>query len=108
MNFPQFDEFQSGLLAEVVAMKNTKGKEYANSSDRFENFNRLAKQLELPRDKVLLVYLTKHLDAINYYTKTRNDSPSEPIRGRIVDAITYLTILAGMWAEDSGYLQDKK
>lgn len=104
MTFDQFNEYQAKLLEEVVGMKDTKGKEYAHSKDRFANFNRLAEELGLSNLVVAWVYTKKHLDAIcNYVCETRYGKEptklSEPIRGRIVDAITYLTLIGGMIEE---------
>jgi hypothetical protein len=96
MTFQQFDEYQEALLKEVVVMKTTKGKEYANSEDRFANFNRLAPRLGISNLAVCLVYLTKHMDAIESYCKNQRVYSTESIQGRIVDAITYLTLLGGM------------
>ena len=67
MTFSDFDTFQDVLLNEVVRMKNTKGKEYANSNDRFANFNRLSNELGLANYVVAYVYLKKHLDSIASY-----------------------------------------
>lgn len=99
MTFEQFDNFQAELLAEVVEMKNTKGKEYANSESRFANFDRLSKELVLTNTQIAWVYVTKHLDAIKSRIRTQETYSTEPIRGRIVDAITYLTLIAGMIQE---------
>lgn len=99
MTFPEFDKFQEELLKEVVVMKDTKGKEYANSESRFANFDRLAIRLNLSNIKVALVYLTKHMDAIESYISRGRTYSTETIRGRIVDAITYLTLIAGMIEE---------
>lgn len=96
MNFQQFDDFQKEIFAEVVSMAATKGKEYANDADRFANFNRLAQRLGVKREQILYVYLTKHLDSIESFVKNGQTFSNEGIRGRIVDAITYLTLLAGM------------
>lgn len=100
MTFEEFDAFQARLLEEVVVMKNTKGKEYANSLSRFANFDRLSYRLNLPRTQIGLVYLTKHMDAIESYISSGRTYSTETIEGRIVDAITYLTLLAGMISED--------
>lgn len=96
MTFPEFDEFQKHLMQQVEEMRTTKGKEYANSEDRFANFKRLASELGMSPEQVLWVYLTKHLDAIRSYIRTQQTHSTEPIQGRIVDAITYLTLLAGI------------
>lgn len=99
MTFEQFDKFQTELLAEVVKMKTTKGREYANGIDRFGNFNRLASRLGLPNYKVGWVYAIKHLDSIESFLKDPTMPIVEPIRGRFVDLITYLTLIAGMVEE---------
>jgi hypothetical protein len=99
MTFEEFDRFTEGLFEDVMKMRDTKGKEHANSADRFGNFNRLASRLDMPREKVLLVYLTKHMDSIDSYVVNSKTFSTETIRGRIVDAITYLTLLAGMIQE---------
>jgi hypothetical protein len=99
MTFPEFDEFQTKLLAEVVKMKDTKGKEYANSESRFANFDRLSERLNLKNTAIALVYLTKHMDAIESFINKGRSYSTETIQGRIVDAITYLTLIAGMISE---------
>lgn len=99
MTFEQFDKFQADLLAQVVGMGSTKGKEYANSESRFANFNRLSARLNISNLAVALVYFTKHMDAIESYVKQGRIYSTETIQGRIVDAITYLTLIAGMIQE---------
>lgn len=100
MTFEEFDKFQKDLLSEVEYMKTTKGKEYANSiTDRFANFNRLANDLGLKNYQVGWVYTKKHLDAIAQYCRTQETQSTESIRGRFVDAICYLTLMAGMVEE---------
>lgn len=80
-------------------MKDTKGKEYANSTSRFANFDRLAERLGVSNLIVGWVYITKHLDSIESFIKTGRTFSTEPIEGRLVDAITYLTLIAGMIRE---------
>lgn len=99
MTFTDFDKFQEELIAEVYKMRDTKGKEYANSADRFDNFNRLAMKLGINRLQVCNVYLTKHLDAIDQYCRNLQTHSTESIRGRVVDAMCYLSLLAGMIEE---------
>jgi hypothetical protein len=94
----QFDDYQNILLRKVVGMRDTKGKEYANSESRFANFDRAAAELDLTNIKVAWVYTKKHLDGIASYCRTEKEF-SEPIEGRIVDAIVYLTLIAGMIEE---------
>ncbi len=96
MTFSEFDEFCANLFKEVEYMRDTKGREYAHSADRFANFNRLSEGLGIPNFQICWVYLRKHLDSIESYCKEGKIFSNESIRGRIMDAITYLTLLAGM------------
>jgi len=96
MTFEQFDNYQLDLLTQVKKMKDTKGKEYAHYIDRFANFNRLADRLSQSNLLIAWVYLTKHLDSIESYIKDGKVYSTESIQGRIVDAITYLTLIGGM------------
>lgn len=100
MTFEDFDKFTEEILTEVRKMRDTKGKEYARTKDRFDNFNRLGVTLNLPRYKVWQVYFYKHIDSINSYVDNGTEFSEEKIRGRIVDAVTYLLLLAGMIEED--------
>jgi len=102
MNFADFDKFQKELFDEIASVRDAKGKEYANSSDRFANFTRLAQRLGISRNQVALVYLAKHMDSIDSYVRNGKSFSNETIRSRFVDAINYLTLLAGMIAEDAG------
>ena len=99
MTFEDFDRYQANILEEVVKMKNTKGREYANSESRFANFDRLSDRLNISNLQVALVYLTKHMDAIESYIGRGRTYSTETIQGRIVDAITYLTLIGGMIQE---------
>jgi len=98
MTHQEFDDFQNILLRKVVGMRDTKGKEYSNSESRFANFDRLAVELGLTNIQVAWVYTKKHLDGIASFCRTGKEL-SEPIEGRIVDAIVYLTLIAGMIKE---------
>jgi hypothetical protein len=101
MTFDEFDRVTEQLFDEVRKLRDTKGREYARSSDRFANFNRLAKELGMSREKVLWVYTAKHLDGIVSFINTGLTFSTEKIEGRIVDAITYLLLLAGMIRENA-------
>jgi hypothetical protein len=86
----------SSLFAECVGALEAGQKEYARDvTNPFANFERVGRALGLPREKVLLVYLLKHIDGITAWANGHN-SQREPVRGRIVDAIVYLALLAAM------------
>jgi hypothetical protein len=100
MTFSEFDEFFDAFIMKCKGMRDTKGKEYANSVDRFDNFNRLAKTLELDRLKIAQVYVQKHLDSINSYIKTGQIFSDERIQGRFIDVVVYMILMAGMSLEN--------
>lgn len=108
MTFQEFDEYQDYLIAQVIRMKDTKGKEYANSQNRFANFNRLSfdkpivienTTIHIPNYLIGWIYCKKHLDAIENYCQKDEIYSTESIESRIIDAITYLTLIAGMIKE---------
>ena len=81
-------------------MREAGQKEYARKNDNaFANFERVGNNLGIDREKVLLVYLLKHIDGICAYVEGHK-SQREDIRGRLTDAIVYLCLLWGMVEEN--------
>ena len=77
----------------------TKGMEYTTGdqeTNRFANFYRLGKELDLDPKMVLWIYLKKHLDSILCYIKKGKEYSEEKIEGRIHDARNYLALLNGI------------
>jgi hypothetical protein len=99
MTFKRFDMYIADILSQVEYNITTKGKEYANSEERFANFNRLSERLNISNTQVGLVYLTKHMDAIESYIANKRSYSGETIQGRIADAIAYLLLIGGMIEE---------
>ena len=100
MTQEEFSKLQANLLKQVVNMSTTKGREYANNdSDRLANFKRAAWKTGITPMVVLSVYLDKHLGAIDSYIRHQRSFSTEGIEGRLVDAITYLTLLWGLITE---------
>ena len=103
MKQPEFDALLASTFNELSTLTKTKGQEYANSSDQLANFHRLASMLGLAPSVILLVYLQKHLDSIFQYVKSISSGvtpiESEPIQGRIDDAILYLILLKALLSE---------
>ncbi|MEK9632039.1 MAG: hypothetical protein VW076_09230, partial [Synechococcus sp.] len=85
--------YLAATLERLMDLTDTKGREYANSDDQLANFKRLSEQLGLSPEKVIMVYLTKHLDSISSFVRNPEQDLSEPIDGRIDDAILYLSLL---------------
>lgn len=75
-------------------------REYSHGmQEALGNFNRLAKDLNMPREKVLWIYLKKHLDGVLSHINGHR-SQREPIDGRITDVIVYMCLFWGMVYED--------
>lgn len=98
-----YDNVFNGILEELKVTREAGQKEYAHGAvdDVFNNFNRLAGDLDIDRKKVLWVYFNKHRDGIAAYLKG-HVSQREDVRGRIKDSIVYLMLLWGMIEEETG------
>jgi len=91
------------VIEECDRLLTRKGNDYTQGAastagddhGRLKNFYRNAEKLGVPARTVLAVYLAKHLDAIETFLR-RGQVESEPIEGRICDAINYLLLLAKM------------
>lgn len=98
MNGSDFRQLLDETSDRLRELTTSKGVEYSNSDDQLANFKRLSQRLGLTPEAVILVYLTKHLDAIDSFVRTGRVH-SEPITGRIDDAILYLVLLKAQIAE---------
>jgi len=105
MTNDRFNEIARGFFSFLEHVSATKGKEYANGEDRLGNFKREALKLDVMPETVCHIYLAKHLDSIDHFVKnvqTTGVPPpilSEPIHGRIGDAIVYLMLLDALIVE---------
>ena len=91
--------YLQSTLERLIELTRSKGREYANSDDQLANFKRLAKRLGLSPAQVCMVYLTKHLDSVDSWVRNPAQDLSEPIEGRIDDAILYLILLKAIASE---------
>jgi cyclopropane fatty-acyl-phospholipid synthase-like methyltransferase len=92
------DDFIALLQSEfekIVQINRIKGHDYAGEDDALSNFKRNADRLGLTSIQVWAVYFHKHLDAIETFVR-EGGVASEPIEGRIQDAILYLFLLRGL------------
>lgn len=97
MTFEQFEKLTEEIFDQIRKMRDTKGKEYANSQiDRLANFKDTAAELGLRPEQVLLVYSEKHGRAIKNYCKHGKSFSTESIEGRILDRIVYDFLLIGL------------
>lgn len=87
----------------LVVLSSTKGSEYAGDDDLLLNFKKHAQDCGVEPETVLHIFMTKHLHAISTYVKDTQAGNkrglSEPIEGRINDAILYLALLRVMSRE---------
>ena len=94
-NITKDPDFDACIKAcnDILAVK---GFDYTQGSpNRLQNFDRNAERLGMRPEQVLAVYMNKHLDAIDTFIK-HGRVESEPIDGRIHDAINYLLLLYKM------------
>ena len=99
MNHQTFKNIIDQTFATMHNLTASKGVEYANSDDQLANFKRLSGELGLSPEAVNLVFLTKHIDSIKNFVRSGGKSESEPIFGRIDDAILYLILLKSIITE---------
>lgn len=95
MNLPHIEadiDFRE-VIQECDRVLTVKGHDYTQGQGRLKNFYTNAERLDVPASKVLAVYFFKHIDAIETFLRD-GQVKSEPIEGRIVDAINYLLLLA--------------
>lgn len=98
MTYEAFDELFDGLIAECRGMRDTKGPEYAGTKDRLANFKQQAEDYGVSPMVVCGIFKKKHEQAIASYARGEYRG-SEPIRGRIVDAIVYNVLMLGLIVE---------
>lgn len=96
MTTREFMEFFAKRYEELYKTTEAAQREYADPANVFDNFDRLASDLNLDRKKVLYVYMKKHLDAIRNFLNDPSRNVREPIHKRIGDVIVYLMILDAM------------
>lgn len=96
MNAAQFEQLLQDTFDTLLQLTRTKGAEYAHDADQLANFKRLSERLGMSAEAILMVYLTKHLDSIESHIREPQKSLSEPIDGRIDDAILYLCLLKAL------------
>lgn len=100
MNSTQFNQLMEMTFSSLKEIVNTKGREYSGDQDRLRNFKEGGSRTGVDPRTVLWVYLDKHYASITQYIKDQQEGVvrklSEPIEGRIDDAILYLMLLKGL------------
>lgn len=103
MNLSEYTKVFEATFESCRNLGATKGGEYAGTERKTNvhaNFDRLSGDLGVAPITILMVYLAKHLDSIRNWASHANKdispSLSEPVEGRIDDAINYLILLKAM------------
>ena len=86
------------LFNECLVVLESKGNDYTKKSAN-DNFDIVGEFVGISKYGVWATYFYKHLSAIMSFIKN-GKLESEPIKGRILDAINYLGILYTMIDED--------
>lgn len=92
-------ELLEKLQAEELEVWQGKNDDYADwgsAGNPFANFDEIASKTNLSPEKVLYVYMAKHLRSIEAYIQHGTLESKEPLMGRVIDARNYLGILLGM------------
>ena len=96
MTYEKMSQVIDDTLEDIIKTRDAGQKEYARTDiNVFANFERVAEQMNVPREKVLMTYFLKHVDGISAYINGHK-SQREDVYGRIIDAIVYLLLLRGM------------
>lgn len=104
MTIDEANKRSEELFIECKKVLKDKGADYSGDGDVHDNFIRNGQRLGLTKYQVWALYFNKHVDAINNSIKRSPTYPqveSEPLRGRVVDAINYLVRLESMIYEES-------
>lgn len=104
MNQARFEQLFDRTIDEIRHLLIVKGGEYAGSEDRLANFKRGAQLTGVTPMQCLLVYMSKHYDAVSTYIRDeaagKTRPRSEPIEGRIDDLINYCILLKALVEEE--------
>ena len=109
MEHNSFNKHVEKQFKQCLNLMKTKGVEYmAGDNDRFANFKRIARKYGVPTELVCAIYLEKHLDSITNFIrqrcagkKAKEIAATEPISGRVMDAVNYLMLLDGIICEEA-------
>jgi hypothetical protein len=98
MTRAEFQKLMQSQFDDLLEINTRKGHDYAGDEDALENFKRHAGNLGLTPEQIWAVYASKHWDSIITYCR-EGVVASEPIEGRIDDALLYLFLLRGLVEE---------
>lgn len=99
MNQEQFDAVVEQRLQKIRGVLISKGKEYADGSDRLINFKLGAQIQGVSPIECLRGYMTKHIASVYTSLKSPNDVASAVWDEKIGDTINYLILLEALLQE---------
>jgi hypothetical protein len=100
MNRQEFDAFRNGHYDAIVALNTSKGHDYAGDEDALANFKKDSERFrKIAANDPTMAKWYVYYEAVMTYLE-EGGVQSEPIEGRIHDAILYLFLLLGL-IEDS-------
>lgn len=100
MNRETFQVLMKEEFEKLLETNTKKGHDYAGDEDALANFKETAKATGITPEQAWSVFATKHWSAIMVYVR-EGAVQSEPVEGRIHDAILYLLLLLGLVREKS-------
>jgi len=95
-------EIVEHTMERIVELRAAKSVEYAEEDDGLSTVRSVAKRTGQRMSMVILTFMSKHLDAVEVHVR-KNDKArqlTEPIEGRIEDAILYLCLLKATLIEE--------
>lgn len=90
-----FGAFRDSIYDGIAELNKKKGADYAGDEDALANFKEAAADIGVSPYVIWYVYFHKHLSAVKRFVE-KGQVESEPIEGRIDDAILYLFLLRGL------------
>lgn len=95
-----FDTFVDKFECEALTLFRAKNKEYATTSDCFDNFNVLAQDTGQKRETIALIFAHKHWRSVQQAIASGDyGNRVESIRGRFIDLANYIRVMAMMVEE---------
>lgn len=99
MNRRDLEALMDTVFAEIKAINQSKGKEYATEHDALQNFKDGIAWGISPKQN-LMVAMNKHYRSIHSYLKLGKVLSNENIEGRINDLILYAVLLRALIEEE--------
>ena len=109
MNYDEMSNLMDRVIIPEIKQTRASGQaEYARTDgDVLANFKRIGKSLDMNPDKVIAVYLLKHMDGIISHIDGHK-SQRENVTGRLTDVIVYCCLLWASVEDNNNVLTKEK